>query len=1250
MRKLIKVAFLLLSCLLLLSGCRTPLDVEANLRPEVFAIPGASITKDQGGRLYGVAANQGQILPFATIESQGETHLFATIPRGERAAQLLGLTRFEMAWFNEAMDGQGALQFHEDLSDLVVSDSVALWQGGAANSGSPRWLGPVPEGAYRAVAIPVATPIDANAIPNIAGTLAITSSAVDEIHQNLPTHEGPYLLLLDGVRSDFTPRAAFLGTQALPTMADRGWTWVQSGAAPVGNAAEAAQIASNLGVDLITAQRDGEFYIGFSTDSTVPSRGPFRVRPMVADRGIWLPVDASARDQQALMEGIDALLKGHFLSSFYHFTHLPDDSPGRSTVSRRARQGDLAAAAGLESWGRHFFLRDQSGFDPESAFLLARAFLYQGDSHGATVNLRRARELNGNTASPGRELRLAKYLEWEAKLSTRLPDARPDRIFDQAANLFEEAGDLYRAGLARREAALYRPRAQEFEEIAALLARAGATYESKRTLLWGVYSLIETGQTQEAVELLEAFHEAKSADAERLQLLAEPLGRRVAAQQSFFQSRQELNDLLERALSIHAWEAAALASMLRQRFYPVHDLAEITRVTSALNEAQARAPNSGLRPEITRILGSLCLDLGADAADKTDSSMPIACRNRLAELASQAEGIRTIIAGGFRFLQRANLQGARDVEELLYAAIPNKPEFDALWADFLFFRAALHEEWRRAPDYDIEEELVVSSIQQGFELLRQTLPLRDAPAYLIGLGHQYQDRGYARLSAGFFRAARQASRNANDPSTEFDAALRQALALYHSQSWRELADIEAVDSPLHSVRIKLYQAHAHRMRENLGTARELEREARAMMTEFGGLQRISIEHVLAELALNRGNLAEAKEALQRANGLYQELSPENLERRESKVLHSRTLIRNAKVLLLEDNYGEARERATQANALLEGIAPQEAVSVFVEVQRTLAELENTQDAYTQRLDALRALISTEADLTGEQRRDVLTTAMDLSFELPEANEVLPLVQPMIQAGLGLGASRAEHHCCIGKAELFGGSTTKARNHFRFCARSGDSRLQAEVSLYLAMLDENASPEFRAGMAELLASESEGRPIAPGEIRRLHWIHSYVQSREGATEARRRQEESRFEEFVGTPQERLEATVNYVEYLLGAGYFSHAAEILQSRSQVFYDRRLNGEFQWVRLRVTSLLRQLRPFDVLVFAARAFGESEISTNSEEAEALYLQAIAYLQAGQYFAARDYLDRAMILAGGTSGIWSDIEALDSTLGSIRP
>ena len=514
---------LLLLSATLFWGCRTPVVVEGNLHPQPFLSEGATITKDQGGRLFAVAPLGVELQPYGTIFFDGQRHLFRVEPRGERAGQLFGLTRFDMDWYNRAMTGGGEIQFHERLEDLTLSGIVGYWEGGAEES--VLWLGDSPRGSYQAVVLSVYGGLDSSFFSErILGTAEVSDESITPAMGIYPADRGPYLVLLDGSSGNTAVRAGAQVGGRFRWPQIEGWTVeTLAGTAEVENAAEIAQRAGQAGVELLIARRGGNLAIGFAADAQPPGYGPPNLRPLLIGSAILIPEGSSEEARRDLLLAMDALFQAHPLTAAYFLHRSEGWSLGESPRATTLALGDLSAAAGFESWARAAILDGEAGLGAESSLTLARAFAYQGNFRGAIANVQRARERFARWPAGTREFGLARSFELEGILYLAEGNHQgAQRSFGEAGRLYQSGADPYRSALAYRRMGQLDPESVDLEALSLELTAIGATFEGSRTLLLGAAAHLGEGNLAEGAALLESWQARfGGADGPRLRLLAE---------------------------------------------------------------------------------------------------------------------------------------------------------------------------------------------------------------------------------------------------------------------------------------------------------------------------------------------------------------------------------------------------------------------------------------------------------------------------------------------------------------------------------------------------------------------------------------------------------------------------------------------------------------------------------------------------------------------------------------------------------
>lgn len=195
-----------------------------------------------------------------------------------------------------------------------------------------------------------------------------------------------------------------------------------------------------------------------------------------------------------------------------------------------------------------------------------------------------------------------------------------------------------------------------------------------------------------------------------------------------------------------------------------------------------------------------------------------------------------------------------------------------------------------------------------------------------------------------------------------------------------------------------------------------------------------------------------------------------------------------------------------------------------------------------------------------------------------------------------------------------------------------------AQLLLAMEDSRATPSFRAELARHLSTKLTAGDEA--ERAKITWMADQIRPRKEVDEA---QSARLREAFLAG--EQVSSAVAYIENLLDTAQFQEADRLLQQKPAAFEVANDSGQFEWIRLRLTSFVRQLRPLDALKLIEEALHEVMPPGVEAEAKLLYLRAAANAQAGQDLLAQDLLEQAKALARAGTPLLKEIESLESAL-----
>lgn len=1241
-----------------LLGCRTPIVVEGDLDIEPFESPMASLTQDPSGQWYALAAQGGSPGPYLTVEYEGKTHLFAAGRQGERSARILPLSRVDARWLEAAARDDGRIEFHDDLSQLYTDTTLGKWAGG--DDEAVRWLGPEPASPMRAVAFAVEhDQLASVSLPShIQGTVEVDRSGVLRNEDGLTPGEGPYLLIPDGPITRSGPRAASLVGVAIDEDVREGWSWEQLAGQPVANDADLREMAGRLTVEVLVARQGDDVRIGFAADGGAPVQHGVGGPVALAESGLVVDGAADEAERSTILRAVDDLYKDHPLSAAYRLHQVADkwsvDGHRRATMLRHQ---DLVAAGGYLQWMAATALDGVDGVGPEVSLYAARAFGYDGDWESAEAYAQRAIRLFSDWPRQPAAIGMAR---------TRLVLSEIQRMrgaYDEAqetlrwaADDYLRADDPYRAALATRRH-LVRGGAGDYEAVARRLEDAGAHYEASRTILLAAAADIADGDLDGAHHRLQSWTDRWASRASTgLLLLARGLRKRLQWLTTGDIDSDELVDSLERAQQLHAWEALITLALTQHAWRAMYDDIDIRRIGQWLVEGTLRSDSPIFGDEIDRTLGVVCSDVVFSAGDReTTGVFEQQCHRRIDESLATAEGVESVLAGGYRFVQRGELDAARDLEQSVFGRIEDRQESEWAMARArgYLYRAALAGESHigGVPDTELDGgDPVAEAIQEAFEIMADNLAGDEAPAMLRSLGTEFDARGFDRLTLALHEASMMAAIDAGQSSDEYEAALALAEARYRAGAWTPLAEMDNVESPLHAARIDLYRGHAEAMRENHGNAATHFEQGLSQAAEFGVRQQVSILRLVAQMALERGAYEACDDYLRRALAILVELPTSRANTDRLMALGARVWALDSRLALAEGARDDALKKARTARVLAEDLPVDAFAEAHLDVLSTAAiAAEDTGEFrdVMRDFDEFNRVLPEGVDL--RLQRDVVRELASFSIDDGEQRQALNRIRSVIGEGIGLDLRRQRHHCVVGTTRLFVALDGAARYHIERCVGLGpESASAANAEFLLALADPEVEVSYRVGLIEHLQNHLDDPDS--GEHARLEWMRSWSQphTEEAAPDGDEIPKVDNGDDVADT-EHRLEAAVEFAEGLLDRGQYAQADKYLRSEASVFFEPDVDAEAQWVELRLTSMARQLRPFDVFDYADRLLEEDVATTDTHRGRAHYFRAVAHLQLRQIFSALRSLERARKFAAPDSGLERALDALESTVETSR-
>ncbi len=1257
-----RILLVLVAVVWALTGCRTPVAVEGDLEIEPFENPAASLTQDPSGQWY-VLAQRGEMPgDFLTVEFQDETHLFVTGGQGRRSARILPLSRVDARWLQDASEQSAHLEFYDQPADVVVESTIGIWQGGEAQD--IRWLGPPP--ATRSRGIALTSDFDYLKSPSmpdyIRGVVEMSEDGVEHRIDELSSDDGPYLLIPDGPVTRSGPRAATLVDIPFDEESVVGWFFEKVSGYDVSNNAELREMAGRLSVELLLAGQGDEIRVGFAGDGAAPRR-PGLERPVaLAESGFVIDAQASQVQLKDGLRGIDDLYKNHPLSAAFRFAQARDAwRVDDGAFATRLRHQDLVAAGGYLQWMGAAALAGQDGIGPDLAIYAARGFAYEQDWESVEGYASRAVEQFADWPLQQGALGMARarLLLSEAHRARGAEELAIDELA-RAADDFLRAEDPYRSTLTNRRRYLrqgggdFEAAAQQFEEI-------GADYEASRTLLLAAATDIGHGRFEDARRRLDVWTDKWAERAsKRLLLFSWALDDRLAWMVGDAVDAEGLVERGRESVNLRAWEAVVTSALTQHAWRALYDEMDIGRLGELLTEGTLRSDSSLFAHETDSTLGVVCSDVvfSADGAfDKGIFSRD--CHERIESFLTTPAGVESILDGGYRFIQRGELKAAEDLEAVVFAAVEEHD--DPLWAESrargYLYRAALAGElrFRDSPGGDDDaEDVIFNSIQEAFEILAAHLEPREAPAILRELAEEFDARGFDRITLALYEASRQTARDTNRSSDEFESALALADARYRAGAWTDLAEMDNVASPLHAARIDLYRGHAEILRENFGNGRRYIERGLTQADDFGDIQRGRVYHLAGQMALERDDAQALREFVEQGLAILSSLPDGIADGEQSRILETLVRTQYVHLLLMEGQRDEAFAQSEKAQSLASELSPRSGAEVHHQVFRAALRTADGPRRYSELIAGFDELNrSLPENVAIRLRRDMIHYLAQVSLHDGDVRRALNRSRSVIGEGLGLSLKRQQHHCGIGAVRLFADEQHLAKFHLNRCVADDPETVSAaHAELLMSLADPEASVSYRVGLAEHLRNQLPD--VAKGDRARIEWLIALTQPSQDEDEAQRARLQERLNAEPGDDQEEsnrelLEATVEFVEYLLDTAQYDEADQILHSDSSIFFESGINAEAQWMELRTLSRLRQLRPFAAFETVTRLLDEPDELDDEHRARGYYYRAMANLQVDRIFPALRDIERAREFADSDSEIGQKLEELESTAEAIR-
>lgn len=1222
---------------------------EANLPPRGFSVPTASLTKDSAGLWYVISPEGESPRGFVVIEHQELKFAFYAIPVGERAAQVLPLTPVRVDWFNAAMQGDPTIAFVDDLEDVNIDGGLALWAGQGAEQ--LRWLGRQPRGRQMALVMPARAPARGTSMPAWAkGIMTFEENRVITQQGAFAVQDGPYLVLPDGLTKPHGFRVGNISGEPIElsgastiVIDDLPPTEIPEGRQntfalmPLGRShladALVFRAGSSWGISLVEPAngRIGRFQ---------------RLEASLAEVPWTLGTEPTAHDLERAIEGLRAIFDNHPLVASYWIGELSIDVHGNRRAAELRRM-ELIAAAGFGPWMRAELLDGKRGAEGDESLYIARSFAFEGQWQGTEVYAGRAYELFGRWPHPQNHLGRGRADLLTAQSRAEGGDFGQAVAYGRRAGQhFEQAGDVMMHAQALHHTGLYYFDAGDPEAAVAMMERASELYREGGASYFGLLTkfrlgrrLVEAGKPPGARIIAEV--------GERFDALSEPIATNrahIAATAVDFRRVGHRNEahlvqiLFEIAQGqgdrIGAMAAATLlieAGRIERDEEIIHYGTALTYGLAATNEAYYTQPAR----EALMVLCTRGLPASVEAVAES-APLVQSCDSIRRSLHTEPGAAPIWLTSGYGHIQMGRWERARSISTALGTLLT--AEFKArdakTAADILLFQAALvHAE---ALDLEVppvlpDEQTSAALIQQAFDVLKNGLSLDEAGPYLHELAQGFRVRGLEHLALTLTRASLQAASNQRQAQLIPIYTLALAVAHYEVESWKTLGNIALPEHEGFARRVALYKAHGLAMSGDVDQGSRVRAAALTQAREVQGLQYLSMLIFAAQLDLERGALEEAEEALREAIEAEESLEDGVKTEQAARVLAARLRETRARLHAHREQHEESRVAIQNAVAIISELPAHVAGNVRVEVLETAGLYATSEEQVAHYIELLQLL---RTQLVDADDLFVLQMAVRAQARLEvlrgQSTEAYALLRSLFEDGLSPSTSRHAGDCLIGEIAIQAGNMNAAKPALERCARhDAAGEKGARARLWLAFADKGQTTAFRLGLVQHLERISPGR-LPARESQRLALIKRLPQGSQQPPDATRlfRLEAQLEERDRGTPEARAEAVEALVSYFLGVGRAVDAEDVLNRHGSVFFDAGEESEATLVRLRLASLVYQLRPIEARIYARRAMVESGPMPARIEAEIALLQAQNSVVLGQWFAAAHHVSAGLEMA----------------------
>lgn len=1207
------------------AACRTTRP-EAGLPARTFDGPMPQVVSNDRGLWFLVSDPDVAMTQWVVIGDEAPELHFA-VQRGQRTAQLMPATPFAYPSLDARRGKTAPVRWVSTPGEAKVPDTVGYHPG---QPGAPlSWTTQAPPEGTRLALVNLGE----DGIPSIRGIGILQGGRLTSTELSEGSR-GPYLVLPDGpALAEHTFRVGNVTSKE----------WRVEGVTITDVAAELPEAAPSRFLLQPAATRLGVHALvtyGPTGSVVVTSAEP------VVHEGLALaitedPFEVPTERVPQAIRGLKALDAGHYLTAVFHLAHANVTSSG-SELAGRLRGLEPLAVAGYVDWIRAAALGPAEGLDADVALYLARAHFLSGDYERADDFASRAIDRFSYWGAPRGTLGAARARLLRARLAAR--NSEWDTAFDEAivaSEAYATAGDAMRAAEAELLAATFALHGMNAKRAlkAATLARSRFFHGGSE--FWSGFAEIALADIYRRIgEVREAEKMARFA-ALRFEELGDPVARnrariaegRVRAESIPAQGLREIRIGLERATQsgdrVGAVDASSSLVVLGSRGPD-----EVGVLGLALLRGLDRVDDPLLRSRASQALALLCGTEGfverlakARGSAAEVSSAQAACEVNAA--APSAVALSALLTQGWNALAAGELDEARSVLEQAQGASTEETRLNApLQAAEVFFLSSAVD---RAGAVGQGEQALTS----GLQLLASSVDPTRLAQTEADFARRFAGRGQIALAADLLRAAMAVAGEQKQTELRRELALERVELLHSAADWDAARDAIRDAEPILETagaagaallaRLWAYDADVLERLGRTADAGIARQKAEKAASETEGVQRVSLALFEARLALDRGDLDDARTLLGRAQSLEASLPRPLSEDLERKLV-------SARLQTLRGELAEAAGDRPAAHAAYTGAVtalaevPVDAGTLEIQT-RALAGAGRTATSDEAVAGVIRELERHRA-YAGEKApamaSDILAALIQLEISAGRPSRAQELVQRGMADGTVTAGSPA---ACLEARAAALSEASGGLEKLRRCIAIAREPQRFEAQLLEALLDPKNSGSEKQRRARELASEN---PASARTRERLALVSELYL---GATKPDARREEKLRNAVESTTRSgdatrAIRAVRDLAEYLVDTGRPGDAVIVLEQNSNTFYDNGAAGPGMMARLRAEAMVAALEPLAAFNFAERAVSETPDMTAEDQALTLFAAAKNAALLGMWQHARSLLFDAQVRA----------------------